>query len=256
MWVRAIGGVLVGGMVALCALLVVVIVQLRSAPGWWTEAPTAPGAVAQAAATGEAIEHGISRVLHAPRSPDPMWDGADGSWRSEAWGVTLASEDANAWLSSRLPMWLSSGDEAIEWPEGASPVRLAFEAGSLRLGVRVPTEDGDRVLSATVRPYVGADGGLWLPARAVHVGRLTIPATWVLDQAERERRSFVPKDWADRPETRAMFDVFAGERPVLYDPVFKLGDGRRVRVLNVTSQGGRMVVTCRTERGTRQAHRR
>jgi len=247
-WLIGAGAVAAGAVVVLAVVVAGFWVQAHRAPAWWASGPDERDR-AQAEATGEAIEHGITRVLYSSSRPtDPDWGGSDGTWRSVPWGVTLDADDANAWLATRLPKWMASGSDPMPWPEDASPPRIAFEEGVLRLGVRLATSGGERVFSATVRPYVGVDGGLWLPAETLHVGRVPIPASWLLDRAEAERHEFVPEEWADRPETRALFDIFAGERPVLYDPVFRLDGGRRVRVLGVTTEGGRVRVTCRTER--------
>ncbi|MEO0483472.1 MAG: hypothetical protein AAF138_07580 [Planctomycetota bacterium] len=243
------GAVALGALVVLSVVTAGLIMQARRAPTWWGSGPASTVTQLDAERTGEAIEHGITRVLYSSSRPtDPAWGGSDGTWRSVPWGVTLEAADANAWLATRLPKWMASGSDPMPWPDDASPPRIAFEEGVLRLGVEFATEHGERVFSATVRPYVGVDGGLWLPAETLHVGRVPIPASWLLNRAEAERHEFVPEEWADRPETRALFDIFAGVRPVLYDPVFRLDGGRRVRVLGVSSEGGRVLVTCRTER--------
>ena len=100
----------------------------------------------------------------------------------------------------------------------------------------------------------GCDGG------AADVGRLPMPAPWVLQGARSEieggsETSLIPASAAELPETRQLIDTLLGERPVLELPAIRLLDGRRVRLLAIESRGGVVEFLCRTERPTREASR-
>jgi hypothetical protein len=113
------------------------------------------------------------------------------------------------------------------------------------------TRDGStRVLAASVRPEFRADGALWLPGSSVSVGRLSMPASWVV--SDRARASgpaagaVVPDELARLPKAKDLMDALAGRRPAMRSPVLRIGDGRRVRLLGLRAEDGALYVTCQT----------
>ena len=167
---------------------------------------------------------------------------ADGTWRSEEWIVALDTASANAWLNTRLPKWLAN--QGVEWPEQVHELQVDFRDGAMVVGMSVRLREGDRYLSATLAPSVTDGGPLWMPARWIHIGQLSLPARWALGQAESRAASYLP---GDLPETERMFSIFGGDSPMLHEPTIPLGDGRRIRLLRVRTKAGRIEVTCRTE---------
>lgn len=211
----------------------------RRAPAWWRSVRRSDPRLAQ---VGEQVEQGVWNQLHAVR-PESASQGAPG----EPWRVSLKSADANAWLNTRLEMWIANQYEEAPWPEQVSEVQVHFGEGDVLVGARLATSDGPRYLSARIRPRLEADGSLWIPAHWVYVGRLGIPAEPVLHQAWQDGLEVIPESVRDLPETRALFEALRGRAPIVRDAAVRLGDGRVVRLLSFRTRDGRLEVACRTE---------
>lgn len=220
--------------------------MVRGSPPWWRQIDTDDARTIEWA---EAVHRAVGQHLTERRDGDVAERGpGEPRWQSEPWRVALRPMDANAWLNIELPRWLEASGEAAGFgPGGFSQLQVEFRDGLVHVGVRVETEGRLQVLSATLRPRVADDGALWVPADWVHVGRLPVPAGWVLDEAEARLSDVVPDEVRDLPEMRAMLRAFAGERAIVREPLVRLPDGRRVRLLDVRPRDGLLEVTCRTE---------
>ena len=180
----------------------------------------------------------------------------------------VTTEQANAWLNVRLERWLADQTEQgvidFRWPEAVKQVQVSFEDGRIHVGAKVnrPGADpGDRprpqTVGASLRPEFGQDGSLWLTAERIEIGRLPVPAGWVLGSASsagEKQMGEVSDELAQLPETQKVIEAFKGERPVISKPVIKLADGRRVRLLSIEPKDGKLVITAQTE--VREAPRR
>lgn len=220
-----------------------------SAPAWWrhTDA-SAPHTIERAMILENAIASHLS--LRRDSASDLSYS-ATGSvpegWRSDPWSVALKSEDANAWLNVRLPVWLAGENEHFEWPEEVSDLQVHFDAPHVRLGAKVRVRGSEKFLSATLTPDLREDGSLWVKADWVHLGRLPIPASWVLGEAEARVDDIIPDELRTLPEARSFFRVMAGEEPVAERPVVRLPDRRLVRLLRLQAERGWVEITCITE---------
>lgn len=239
------------GLVAFASVAILVGYLLAGArPGWWTAVDTqAPETVE----TAKRLHLAMTNLLNQRR------DAADGleqaeAFRSAPWTVSLPADDANAWLNIEMPRWLrSSPTTPSAWLDIIDQVRVDFDGTSIRAGVEVNTEEGHRRLWVTVDPEIDPNGSLWMRARTVHLGRLSLPASWILDRAEADLEQAlkvpdaIPGELRDLPEARALISAFRGEQPVAIDPVIRLFDGRRVRLLELAPRDGRLLITCQTE---------
>jgi len=250
---RGIGrAVLVGagvGLVAVASVGVVAAYLLSgSRPGWWPEIDTRDPAFVESA---ERVHNGLASELHRSRA-----GASDGAlWKSEPWRMAVRTGDANAWLAVEMRRWME--DRAAEKARllgEVGDVVVSFSNGKILAGASVDTPEGQRYLWTTLTPEVDTWGSLWLRAETVHVGRLPMPAMWVLESAASELGdsdqdpSFIPASVADLPETRELIRTLLGERPMLELPVLRLIDGRRVRLLALEPRDGYVEFLCRTER--------
>ncbi len=233
-------------LVALTTATGLVLVGLaRGSPAWWRNVRRDDPATIE---TARQVEESLTSVLTRGRPTDPTYASAPGvPWRSTPWSFKIRATDVNAWLNVRLRLWLANREEDFVWPEEISQLQVDFSDGRIRVGARVRVGDRDQILSATLDPAVNEDGSLSAPARWVHVGRLSIPPSWVLDAPDPGGAGYVPRELRALPETQSMFRAFLGELPVTANPVIKLDGGRRVRILGVQSADGALVVHCRTE---------
>lgn len=260
---RGVGPWVVGGAMGLVIVLIVAVVamsvQMNAPPVWWqTVAADNP----EVASDAKELENAIFTQLHLRRDTVQTETESGEVLRSAEWWVALPAEDANAWLAVRLPVWVAGkmfeaaedaepgegADELGVWPEELAEVQVSFQHPHILVGARMEQEGKQRYFSATLVPELREDGTLWLVAKQVHVGRLSVPASWVLAEAEHRADDIVPEAFRGLPEAEAFFQIFAGERPFANEPEIRLGDGRRVRLLALRSNDkGKLEVKCRTE---------
>lgn len=219
---RASRGLLAFG--ALTAGAVVVVTLLAgSRPAWWGELGFTH---AERAKVAGAVDNGAWTLVTQVR---PMSPGEDKAV-SGPWSVSLSAADASAWLNEKLPQWLRAQENPITLPRGAE-LRAAFEPGTVRLGLRVPSGEAERFIALSITPRID-EQGLWLPATGASVGRLDLPSGLVLS--------------GDDPSPR-LSAVLRGSEPALRNATFRLPDGRSVRLLRVQAEQERVVLTMRTE---------
>jgi hypothetical protein len=253
----------------------IVVSLLRTDPGWWRSMP--PLAITED--TGNRVQNELTTLITSAR---PFND--DG--RSVPWGMAINPEQANAWLNTKLRDWVRSrgianedyeprisaettttsaagagegevGEEG-EWIDQIREVQVDFNGSRIAIGARINHQGAERVFSATLIPQVREDGSLWMLAQHVQIGRLSVPASWILpgaaDQARGEARIVTASqnedvDLTRLPEAQVMFEAFSGRQPMIDTPILRLPDGRRVRLLSLTTRDdGMLIVTCRTER--------
>lgn len=229
-----------------CVGVLGAVVLMRHQPAWWKR---------QALEDERTVERaGLLHNVFASRLHEIKQTGADATderWSSATDGFTVSSPDANAWLNIEMPRWLENMDKAVSWPETFSEVQVEFGGGRVHMGVKIREGQREQVLSATIEPELRGDGSLWMPATWVHVGRLPLPADWVLEEAEARAEQYIPEEMLELPETRDLFRVFAGEIPLAQDATISLVDGRRVRLLELRPLDGKIEVVFRQEREMR-----
>lgn len=238
---------------AACSAVFLTIALAQEAPTWWHRRDWRTPEVSR---TAEALENWlVSSVYHARldahRAPGQSLppDAAPTFDKPVTWTIPVSSSDANAWLNSRLPRWIRHESETFQWPEQIEELQVEFRDDKILVGVKVRYAESTQFLSATLRPAIReSDGSLWMPAQTVSIGRVRLPASWFLSpQPTALAQEQIPEELRELPETQSLAAVFSGQIPVAQKPIIKLADGRRVRLLNLTSRDGTLQVTCRTE---------
>jgi hypothetical protein len=209
------------------------MVLSRSAPGWWVTVRREDPEVIRCA-----------RVIENRIMSRAQQDRAGGA---APWTVEIPANDANAWLNVRLPLWLANQKDQFHWPREMSDLQVNFADDQITIGARVRAGQRDQVLTATIEPRLADDGRLFIPARWIGLGRLPIPAQWVLDEAHRNAERYIPQNLRTLPETESLFKAFSGDQAIRNTPVFRLMDGRKVRILAFSARNDRLRLTCRTE---------
>ncbi len=232
-WVRRWvigGGVLLVAFACAAVLWAVALVQ--EAPTWWrTISATDPAVVSHA----EQLERSATDQVFKDREA------------STPWRVSLTSSDANAWLNARLPKWLANQNESFAWPDEVSQLQVEFRNERIEVGMLVESSGGNHVLSATLVPKLDETGSLWMVASWVRVGRLPMPPKWVLSTANKRKKDYMPEEILEMPETRQLFDALIAGKPLVNESVFQIDEGRRIRLLSMSAQDGKLEITCRTE---------
>jgi hypothetical protein len=226
------------------ALVLGGLVLSRAAPAWWRTV------LREDPATILLAEGAERRLINAAHDDEriPLKLQPDGSWKSDTWFVEVRSAEVNAWLNVRLPMFLASQKDEFHWPADVSDVQVEFHEDRITIGARVRAGDRHQVLTATLAPQLDEQGRLFMPARSVNLGRLTIPAAWVLQPIRANAETYIPAQLRKLPETEVLFRAFEGDQALLQRALVRLEDGRRIRILKVEPRDGKLVVMCRTER--------
>ncbi len=198
-------------------------------PDWWSALPDPNSA--PIISTAEAVERGVTQAID--KMPD---DGRE-------WRVELAESEANAWLAAKLPKWIAH--EGVDWPGGKVLAGVRFEPGRIVFGVEFQTDSGGRVLTASGRPHIDADGRIVIRESQLGVGRLSLPAPVAGPQIA----GWIEQKIPERGVAEGIVDVFAHGAPVIRDPSVSMGGNRRVRLIAIEVREKRLVVTCVTKIG-------
>lgn len=245
-WRRARRGVVLATL-ALVALLSIAglaaTAMMKRSPSWWRQVDAAdPRTIRDA----QDVENGLTTLFHLER-PGDADPGEPGRAVSEEWRFAIRAVDANAWLNTRLPAWLTRREDLSAWPDEIQQIQVDFRDGRIRLGVELDGAGAVRVLSADVHPELREDGSLWLPAELVRIGTLPLPAGLILRGARRQADGLVPVSIRDTADSDVLWEAFLGRAAVARSPTVRLPDGRRVRILGLRAQHGVLEVRCRTE---------
>lgn len=211
----------------------------RQAPSWWRVIDLRDPALAQ---RGQAVENDLSTELSRLRA------GAVRGAPAASWQISIDTTAANAWLNTRLASWAESrGDVAPgSWPREIVEVQVDFQDGLVLLAVKLLVDGSEQVFSADLRAEVREDGSLWLEAQEMALGRLPLPASWVLGMARGEGPVTMPRSISGSAGVQHVARALGGERALMARSELKLPDGRRVKILKMEPAGGRLVVTCVT----------
>lgn len=273
-WRRRLAGAAFTIAVLSGALALIAVALTQEKPAWWSVIDAHDPAVIAAA---QRVENGAATQLTKIRQQSDEVGGVGGDGSSAPWTVALKASDANAWLATRLGKWMENQEAEensmrFKWPKELGQVQVRFEGGVIGVGASVRSSErkldaengvgsaGEtmQVLAASIRPELRPDGSLWMPARWVSLGKLSVPASWMLPsptatadgQASKKHASVtkanVPDTLRDLPQTRDMLAVFSGDVPAMKRPIIRIGDGRRVELLSLEPRDGVLLITCRT----------
>lgn len=238
---------------------IMVASMLRAAPPWWRQVRVQEQKTQEIA---QEVENALGTHLHLARDGEKK---PDGIWRSEPWGVSIPSADANAWLNARLPRWLETAEAGIELPDQVAEVQVEFNDGRVSIGVAgtlevVGAEAGEnasdagqgegarRIVWASAVPRIDESGLLSLTLDRVYVGRLPISRSLLAEIAERAGLGRNGGGAGTGAGASPWLDLLRGHE-VKVVPLMKLEDGRRVRITGLRAREGRLEVTCVTEHG-------
>ncbi len=224
------------GRIAIWAMLVLIAgatlamfmaVSLASQPPAWWRTVDLEGAETRTLA--DRVESGVITALHKDR---PL---------NEPWTVAISAAQANAWINVKLPRWLIN--RRLGWPERLAEAQVEFSGGQVSLGARLADDGEDQIVAATAAPRLLDSGALWLPIASTRAGRLDLPSNWTVSRL----REWLPPEIRGLESTRATLEALAGAEPLFADASVRLEDGRRVRLIDIRAEEGRLLLTCVTE---------
>lgn len=233
-----------------CVGVLVAFALARSSPRWWR---TILGEDPATIALAVSFENRLVNSINDHKPKPPVVPG--GPWCSDPWTIPIRAVEANAWLNVRLPKWVANqqdpggnGDgRGFRWPRNLSDLQVDFSDRQITIGARVRSGDRHQVLTATLQPRLEGEGELWLPANWVNLGRLAIPASWVLERAKSGAAEYIPTDLRNLEQTQKLFRAFEGLEPIADRTLINV-NGQRFRIIRILPRDGVLEVTCQTER--------
>jgi hypothetical protein len=195
-------------------------------PAWW---PNDVVDDERTEALADRVEYRLAEEAHKVRP------------EAEPWRLRVKDEQVNAWLTSRLPQWLAH-TENLQWPSQLGTPRVRFAEDGVSIGLAFDDGGRRRYVVADLEPQI-VDGRLSLSLKGVSLGRVWVPAGSIRTLVERYR-DIVPERFIDNPAVRRVLDLLIEEQR--FEPAFDLTDGRRVRLVNVVTGDGEIVIECET----------
>ncbi|RNC80292.1 MAG: hypothetical protein ED559_00300 [Phycisphaera sp.] len=211
----------------------------RAAPSWWVDVDKASQRNID---LSNQVQNGTLTHITADRGT--LIGG------SVEWPVMMTDEAANAWLNIGLPDWFSKISGGMPWPESVTQIQIVFDSGTVRIGVRALTETGSRIYSCAIVPELRDDGSLWMKAKTVSMGKLTLPASWVLRGADTSAASYIPEQLRGTAQAEALFEKLTGQLPLFELAEVDLSDGRVVRLTDLRVRDGTVIALCVTRNQT------
>jgi hypothetical protein len=229
---------------AVCLSAAALYALTKADPAGWSTLNSADPAVAQAAF---ALENAVINQAHAARPGNRAEPSRP--WLSEPWTVSLSQHDANSWLAASLPRWLANQQPPVRMPDELTGLQLRFTTGGISVAARVQNGSQSHIIAASFEPELRADGSLWMPASWISIGRLPVPASWILgriaDQS-RQANSSIPESLLRLADSSTIIDSLQGRIPIVQTPEVRLADGRRVRLLKIEPREGEVWLTMQT----------
>ena len=203
------------------------IALARDTPRWWRDADFNNP---QAQDLARRVEIAIVEHVHKPRT------------ESNVWRVSVDVDQANAWLNAKLPAWVESRD--LEWPDKVEQVQADFNDGTITLGARLNKDAASQIVAASFQLEIRDDGALWIKQPRARAGRLDLPSGWTVSRL----REWLPPELEESEVMNRALVALAGDGPLFEQARLKLGDGRIVRMLHITSGDNRLLLEAVTER--------
>lgn len=215
---------------AACAAVGWRLSQLR--PSWWPPPPD----LEAANRVGQQLENAVSATLTDHRPP------------TDAWTFSISQDHANAWLAGRMPKWFAN--RSVRVPDRYRGAAVSFDGGAMHLTVELQgtgMASSARWLGIVVEPSIDTEANeIRLHPVAARIGRLRVPFGMIAGRDLAQRIGL--RDDPDRAIQSAAYHTIVTGEPMRIPALFRLDDGRRVRVLGVAIDGGTLTLTCRTER--------
>ncbi len=210
------------------------ITLARDTPDWWRHANFESD---QTRDLARRVEIAIVEHVHKPRT------------NTEAWRVSVNVEQANAWLNAKLPAWVESRE--LEWPDKVDQIQADFNNGTITLGAKLNKDAASQIVAASFQLEVRHDGALWIKQPRARAGRLDLPNGWTVARL----REWLPPELEESEAMNRVLNALAGNEPLFDEARLKIGDGRVVRMLRITSSDDQLLIEAVTERPAMTASR-
>jgi hypothetical protein len=218
-------------LVLLLIIIVAAVVLWRLswiAPSWY-EPPAASDT--HSAALADKVE---TRVLEEAQKIRPT--------PADRWTIRVRQEQINAWLCFKLRKWIEY-DRGGSWPPelGTPQVRIEADGLSIALPIARDATSSSRTLVARIKPRI-INSALALELDRVALGRISLPGEPLANLLQ--TLSDAAPQAKEDPTLTSVLDLLAQRTQI--DPVIKLSDGRRVRLLDLRLGDGFIDLTAQT----------
>lgn len=205
--------------------------QWRATPEYWQVVEAEPGspAMVEVERRADQFEFWIVERLQQVREDDGPWQ------------MVLEQNQINEWIATRLRSWLVN--QKMRMPDWLHHPMVAVRPGRIILAGDMRTEMVNKVVSLEYVPRSNARGIVDLRLDHVRGGKLPLPYEQVMDSAAGQI------DPDDQQQIEQFQEI--RERLKTIPLAHELDDGRRVEVLEVRAEQGKLTLTCRTLRAAR-----
>ncbi len=162
----------------------------------------------------------------------------------EPWTITVAQDEINSWIATRLPNWLANRRDRLRThrlpsriPEEIKQIMVAIEPRFLALAADIEAEDVNQVMSIEFKPFAGSNGLSRLEMTAMRGGRLWMPEGVI----ERVIQKYGSAEHAEKQFLEKFRNILLET-----DLVYPVDSNRVVEVMNLSLRQGELVATCRT----------
>jgi hypothetical protein len=162
--------------------------------------------------------------------------------QEEQWTLRVRESQINAWLATRLQAWLEHEQNGA-WPAQLGTPQVHIQSTGISMAIPLLNATGkvSRIVVARMSPEM-SDGALMLHIDRLALGRVILPGE-PLTNLMRLLGQAAPQT-SSEPQMLKALDILAGKRSI--NPIFKLADSRRVRLLNFHLDEGMVDFTART----------
>ncbi len=204
--------------------------SLVAAPTYWREVDfTDPGTYQRV----EVFAEKLDRALLQERPADQVWE------------MELKQEELRDWVALRMPQWLEDHGVVQGLPPWLHQPMIAFKEGRIILAGLVRYKSISQIVSLTLQPQTGADGEPQFNLAGAAGGRLPLPTGDLFNKLIAKYGSIEAAEEAAFVEAQTVLNQ-------VQLPCVDLGDGRKVRIVDIDLRSCSAVLKCRTIQDRRE----
>ena len=201
-------------------------ILMRTAPAWY--APPDP-LDANVAAIADEFEYRIVEEMQKIRVGEAQF-----------WVLRLNESQMNAWLAARLPRWIANRTSP-QCPNELGTPQVRIEATEMSVAMPLSSGRAARVLVVHFTPRV-ENGLLRVEVNSIGMGRIGLPGEPLANLVEK-LESVWPQSARD-PQIQQGKDALSGRQAI--EPILRLEDGRRIRIVGMVLADGEIKITAQT----------
>lgn len=164
---------------------------------------------------------------------------------NEIWQLTLAQNEINAWITTRLPHWMRSQRDMLRsrklpsrMPNEIKHTMVAIKSDSIIGAVEIEYDDQKQIVSVDFTPFMGPNGVMRLEMGGIKGGRLLLPRAIV---------DMLIKRLGSKEKVQELAIKKAQKKFHETDLILPIDNGiREIRILDIALSEKQIVLTLQT----------